>query len=678
MKGYRIIIPKEINSLSPSNKELECESFNEYKISEKKTPSYSFIKELLSTNFTFTKLSKDCDCSDGFPECPSSAGGDIFYRQHYKLKTKDIVYDLTGRNVTDWIIKTELEESLFKKRYGGYEFLVPRMGFNADQISLLLNNLVTLNNEFFPSNNLTNFFTSNSLSSINNVKLWYNTKGYSSNVAYLNVLNNAFMRSKLNKNNIDGTEHGIVAINHPMNFTRSQFIDEIERRITIDLFVAICIIFALSFIPASFLVFLLEERSNNSKQLQFVSGVRPYVYWISNFIWDLINYIIPTVLCIIIFAIFGVQAYMSKENAPCLVALMLLYGWACIPLMYPLNYIFKIPSTAFVISSSMNVFIGVVTTMTTTVLSQLGEEDQELKQINKIIKPIFIVFFPHYCLGQGFITMAELYTVSEVKKTLGQDGEYNPFAFENAGRNLLALSVQGFVYFILNLLIQYKFFVRFKPVKNLEKLGIGQDSEPEEDDVRTERERILNNMKNQKYKKKKSHKRLRQIFDKDNVKKEKQENDFQKDNDYVRLVNLTKIYKKWKKYRFKKHVAVKDLCIGLNKGECFGLIGVNGAGKTTSFKMITGEIPISGGDVFVNNYSVSKQIEKVHQNIGYCPQSDAIFPLLTAREHLIFYARLRGIPEKYVKQVSEWAMYRVGLSVFADRISGGNFFDFLR
>lgn len=45
-------------------------------------------------------------------------------------------------------------------------------------------------------------------------------------------------------------------------------------------------------------------------------------------------------------------------------------------------------------------------------------------------------------------------------------------------------------------------------------------------------------------------------------------------------------------------------------------------------------------------------------------------PLLTAREHLIFFARLRGIPEKYVKQVSEWAMSRVGLEIFADRISG--------
>nr|QNH67855.1 ATP-binding cassette transporter subfamily A member 1-like protein X1 [Brachionus rotundiformis] len=676
MKGYRIkITTTAVNPNNNAGQELECENFNDYQTHKNSTPNYSFINELLSTNYTYTKRSKECDCSQGFPECPASAGGDIFYRDYYKLKTKDIVYDLSGRNVSDWLIKTELRKDIFKRRYGGYEFLVPRLGLNSNQIASLFNNLIRLNNALSPRENQTALFTSNSLASNNNVKLWYNTKGYDANVAYLNVLNNALMRSKLANKSIDPTEHGIVATNHPMSFTRLQFIEQLEQRIMIDLFVAVCIIFALSFIPASFLVFLLEERANNSKQLQFVSGVRPYVYWISNFMWDLINYIIPTLLCVVIFAIFGVKAYMSQENAPCLVALMLLYGWACIPLMYPLNYLFKIPSTAFVISSSLNVFIGVITTMTTTVLTQLSDDDQDLKEINKILKPIFIVLFPHYCLGQGFIQMAELYTVSEVKKNYGLKGDYDPFEFKNVGRNLLALAVQGCVYFILNLLIQYKFFIRFKPVQDLKKLNIGEDAEPEDEDVRFERKRILDNINNQKYTKKKRFKQLRRMMEKDkNLDKKQKETEL--NEDYVRLVNLTKIYKKWKKYRFKKHTAVKDLCIGLNKGECFGLIGVNGAGKTTSFKMITGEIPISGGDVYVNNYSVSRQIEKVHQNIGYCPQTDAIFPLLTAREHLIFFARLRGIPEQYVKQVSEWAMHRVGLTVFADRISrdfsGGN------
>ena len=50
------------------------------------------------------------------------------------------------------------------------------------------------------------------------------------------------------------------------------------------------------------------------------------------------------------------------------------------------------------------------------------------------------------------------------------------------------------------------------------------------------------------------------------------------DRDYIRLVNLTKVFKKVKKFKIKKHAAVNNLSLGINKGECFGLIGVNGAG----------------------------------------------------------------------------------------------------
>lgn len=56
-----------------------------------------------------------------------------------------------------------------------------------------------------------------------------------------------------------------------------------------DVVVAICVIFAMSFIPASFVMILIEERVSYSKHLQFISGVTPFVYWITNFIWDLVS-----------------------------------------------------------------------------------------------------------------------------------------------------------------------------------------------------------------------------------------------------------------------------------------------------------------------------------------------------------------------------------------------------
>jgi len=87
--------------------------------------------------------------------------------------------------------------------------------------------------------------------------------------------------------------------------------------------------------------------------------------------------------------------------------------------------------------------------------------------------------------------------------------------------------------------------------------------------------------------------------------------------------------------------------------------------------MLTGEIPVTDGNALINNYSVINQLSSVHKNIGYltiqnknkeqireneilfryCPQFDALDSLLTAREHLYLYARLRGIRRKNIPYV---------------------------
>ena len=61
-----------------------------------------------------------------------------------------------------------------------------------------------------------------------------------------------------------------------------------------DLAVAICVIFAMSFVPASFVLFLIEERVSNSKHLQFVSGINPTIYWVSTWMWDMVSLLLPS------------------------------------------------------------------------------------------------------------------------------------------------------------------------------------------------------------------------------------------------------------------------------------------------------------------------------------------------------------------------------------------------
>lgn len=58
---------------------------------------------------------------------------------------------------------------------------------------------------------------------------------------------------------------------------------------SVDVLVSICVIFAMSFVPASFVVFLIQERVNKAKHMQFISGVQPFHYWLANFVWDMVR-----------------------------------------------------------------------------------------------------------------------------------------------------------------------------------------------------------------------------------------------------------------------------------------------------------------------------------------------------------------------------------------------------
>ena len=99
-------------------------------------------------------------------------------------------------------------------------------------------------------------------------------------------------------------------------------------------------------------------------------------------------------------------------NFLCLALLLFLYGFAIIPLMYPINYLFKTPSTGFVVVSSVNIFIGLTTTITTITLDGLSEEE-DLKHINSILTKVFLIF-PHYCLGRGLFDLSRVQTTNEL------------------------------------------------------------------------------------------------------------------------------------------------------------------------------------------------------------------------------------------------------------------------
>ncbi len=174
----------------------------------------------------------------------------------------------------------------------------------------------------------------------------------------------------------------------------------------------------MSFIPASFVIFHIEERTSKVRHLQFVSGVEPTTYWVSAFLWDMSMYLFSAFLCVLIFIAFDAQAYVSPDNFPSLLIIMFLYGFASIPLMYPASFLFSVPSSAFVTLSCTNLFIGIITTVTTFVLENF--EDDELKYVGSILREVFLIF-PHYCLGRGLMDMATEMNINLIVARFGNN-----------------------------------------------------------------------------------------------------------------------------------------------------------------------------------------------------------------------------------------------------------------
>lgn len=117
-------------------------------------------------------------------------------------------------------------------------------------------------------------------------------------------------------------------------------------------------------------------------------------------------------------------------------------------------------------------------------------------------------------------------------------------------------------------------------------------------------------------------------------------------------------------------VAVDDLNLQVYKGEVFGLLGPNGAGKTTTILMALGLTEPTAGQVQVLGLDPARQPLRVKAQVGYLPDQVGFYDELTARENLIYIAKLNGLPRSEAYRRIDANLERMGLSEAADRPVG--------
>jgi ABC-type multidrug transport system ATPase subunit len=121
--------------------------------------------------------------------------------------------------------------------------------------------------------------------------------------------------------------------------------------------------------------------------------------------------------------------------------------------------------------------------------------------------------------------------------------------------------------------------------------------------------------------------------------------------------------------RFGQVTAVNDVSFEVRTGEIFGFLGPNGSGKTTVIKMLTGLLPLSGGNAYVGGLDVRTQAEAVRERIGYMSQNFSLYYDLTVEENLQFYGRIYSLDPVRLKRRVEEIVQLNGLGPYLKRLA---------
>jgi drug efflux transport system ATP-binding protein len=120
--------------------------------------------------------------------------------------------------------------------------------------------------------------------------------------------------------------------------------------------------------------------------------------------------------------------------------------------------------------------------------------------------------------------------------------------------------------------------------------------------------------------------------------------------------------------KFGSFIANDNLSFEVYKGEIFGFLGANGAGKTTAIRILSGLSEPTSGEVFVAGFNAKKQPEKIKKNIGYMCQKFSLYEDLTPKENIMLYGGIYGMSKALIRERTEMLLDRLDFRGYEDRL----------
>ena len=290
------------------------------------------------------------------------------------------------------IIENDLEKKELLKNYKFYD-----SGLKYNENYNLLENLIIFFKGIYENNmskkiknNYANYFliTDDDNKHYYEFATYISTRQRHSSIAFSNNLLKKIIEYELSKSDkykYDDINIEIIHSPFPLTYEEKNN-KKIRNGFSLVFFISI----ALSLIPSNFITIIIREKENKSKQLQLLSGLSIFTYWINNFIFEIIKYYVVVGICLIILSIFS---FYEKY----LIILYIFYGPALVSFTYVLSYFLNSEGKGQIIILLINLFFGTLGSSAVLIL----RTNQKLKKLG-IILSFFFRFIPSFCICYGY------------------------------------------------------------------------------------------------------------------------------------------------------------------------------------------------------------------------------------------------------------------------------------